>query len=105
MIESAKHIYISGKVTGIENKAYELFEQAEIKLKNSGYLVCNPMKINHDYHDKSWESYMKLAIKNMLDCDEIYMLKNYTSSKGALLELAIAKELGIKIKYEIYDSI
>jgi hypothetical protein len=48
---------------------------------------------------------MKLAIKNMLDCDEIYMLKNYTSSKGALLELAIAKELGIKIKYEIYDSI
>lgn len=94
-------IYISGKITGIEDEAYKLFEIAENKLKLDGYEVVNPMKLPHN-HDKSWEAYMKECIVALMSCDTIYMLSNYYRSKGAFLEIALAKELRIKVIYEEY---
>lgn len=94
-------IYISGKITGIEDEAFKLFEIAENKLKLHGYEVVNPMKLPHN-HDKSWESYMKECIVALMSCDTIYMLSNYYMSKGAFLEIGLAKELGIMVIYEEY---
>jgi len=91
-------IYISGKITGIDNYA-ELFQNAEDYLISLGYEVINPVKLNHE-HDKSWESYMKEDIKALLYCDEIYLLENYYKSKGAMIERAIAVELGMKVIYQ-----
>lgn len=87
--------YISGKITGIDN--YEqLFSDAEKYLLSKGYEVINPVKLNHN-NDKSWESYMKDDLKALLDCDAIYMLKNWHSSKGAIIEKTLAYQLGIQI--------
>ncbi len=95
-------IYISGKITGIEEEAYKLFEIAENKLKLQGYdVVVNPMKLPHN-HDKSWEAYMRECIVALMSCDTIYILSNYYMSKGAFLEIALAKELGIGVIYEEY---
>ena len=93
-------IYISGKISGIEDSAYDIFEKAEIFLIKSGYKVVNPMKLPHD-HDKSWESYMKEDLKALMDCDEIFMLENWETSRGAEIEYDLASELGIKISYQI----
>jgi hypothetical protein len=92
-------IYISGKITGIEDEAYKLFEIAENKLKLHGYDVVNPMKLPLN-HDKSWESYMKECIVALMSCDTIYMLSNYYMSKGAFLEIGLAKELGMNVIFE-----
>ena len=94
-----KKVYISGRITGMEERAKELFEQAEAELTNMGYEAVNPMKLNHQ-HDLAWESYMKQDIKALCDCDAIYLMKNYTDSKGALLELAIAMELKLEVIYQ-----
>jgi hypothetical protein len=91
-----KKIYISGKITGIEAQAAQLFEQAETDIRNAGFEPVNPMKLNHN-HDKSWESYMKADLKALLDCDGIFMLNNWTDSKGALIELDLALKLKIPI--------
>lgn len=92
-------IYISGKITGIEAEAPALFSVAANQLKQQGYKVVNPMLLSHN-HDKSWESYMKEDIKAMCDCDSIYMLKNWEHSKGALVELNLARVLGLKIIWQ-----
>lgn len=93
-------IYISSKISGIEDKAQQLFEDAEAYLREYlGFEVVNPMKIEHK-HDKSWTNYMKADIREMMDCDAIYMLKNWTDSKGAEIERRIALDLGMKIIYE-----
>lgn len=94
-----KTIYVSGKITGIENEAHELFEQAEFSLKEQGYSVVNPLKLNHN-HDKSWHSYMKADVKALCDSDIIYMLSNWTDSKGAIIEHTIAMYLGIEVMYQ-----
>jgi hypothetical protein len=94
-----KKAYISGKITGMEERAKELFEQAEKELLEMGYEPVNPMKLNHQ-HDLSWEAYMKEDIKALCGCDCVYLLRNYADSKGALLELAIATELKMSIIYQ-----
>lgn len=76
-----KKAYISGAITGTLNAAKD-FYNAELQLINEGYDVVNPMKLNHD-HDKSWESYMKVCIKAMCECDEVFMLYKWETSKGA----------------------
>lgn len=94
-------IYISGQITGLEYKdAFERFEKAENKINEQTlHEAVNPMKLNHN-HDKSWENYMLEDIKALFDCDAIYMLNNWGSSKGARIERSIAIEIGLEIIYE-----
>lgn len=92
-------IYISGKITGIENEAEKLFQIAEDHCLEIGYEVVNPLKLNHN-HDKSWEAFMREDVKALCDCDHMYLLKNWADSKGATIEKQIAEYLKIKIIYE-----
>ena len=96
-------IYISGKITGIDNYA-DLFAHAEAKLRSQGYDVVNPVTLNHN-HDKTWEMFMRHDIRAMMDCHAIYMLIGYTGSKGAMIEYRLAQELGMKIIYEGIERI
>jgi uncharacterized protein DUF4406 len=98
-------IYISGKITGVETEAPQLFEKAAKELLNNGYDPVNPLLINHDEHDKTWHSYMKADIKALCDCDAIYMLRNWTDSTGAIIEHALAIQLGLQIHYESAASL
>ena len=91
--------YISGKISGIEDAAPELFEKAEKELQAKGFETVNPTTLNHE-HDKSWHSYMKEDVKALCECDVIYMLSNWTDSKGAIIEHTIAMYLGLKVEYE-----
>jgi hypothetical protein len=93
-------IYISGKISQLtEAEAQLLFENAEKVCIEMGYEPVNPMKLNHD-HDKSWEMYMREDIREMMDCEAIYMLSNWCFSKGAGIEKKLAEDLGFKVIHE-----
>lgn len=94
-----KKIYISGKISGIEEEAPALFKEAQNLLESQGYEVVNPMEFNHE-HDKSWSSFMKEDIKALCDCDEIYMLDNWQHSRGAVIEHNLASNLGMVRHYQ-----
>lgn len=91
-----KTVYIAGKISGIEEQAFQLFENAEQLLIKRGFKVVNPMKLSHN-HDRTWESYMKECINEMMKCDVIYPLPNWHESKGAKIEMDLARKLNIKI--------
>lgn len=98
-----KHMkcYISGKITGLpEDEAKYEFERAS-KLAYIDFLMTplNPMKFTHN-HDRSWNSFMKEDLKQMMKCDAIYMIYNWKNSKGAIIEHDLAKKLGFVIIYE-----
>ena len=94
-----KKAYISGKITGIEDQAPELFKKAEAELLEKGFQPVNPMTLNHN-HDKSWHSYMKEDVKALCDCDVIYLLSNWKDSKGAIIENQIANYLGLEVIFQ-----
>lgn len=90
-------IYIAGKITGIEEESFLKFKRAETILKNMGYEPVNPLVENTN---DTWENYMKIGITKLLTCDGIYMLSNWSDSKGAKIEHNLAEILKLKIIYE-----
>lgn len=106
-------IYISGKISGIEDKAHSLFQTAEIELQYKytkkyepnafvvvqDFTIINPLKLPH-LHDKTWKAYMIEDLKALLECDTIYMLKNWNESKGATIERQLALQLGLNVIYQ-----
>lgn len=99
-----KTIYISGKITGTED--YEKrFAKAEAELEAKGFNVLNPVKVGkwlEKYLSRvpTWIEYMKHDLKAMMSADYIYMMKGYRESKGARIELFLAKILKYEIIYE-----
>lgn len=95
-------IYLSGKITGVKDLNKPKFEAAEKllitcnKYKNVYVHVYNPHKLD-DKHDKSWGGYMRECINALTLSDEIYMLDDWRGSRGALVELFVAKCLNIPI--------
>jgi hypothetical protein len=96
-VVTKKKVYISGKITGLsEDEAMRVFAEAEGILQAEGYATVNPTTLPHN-HDKSWQSYMRVDIRALCDCDAIYMLPNWEQSKGAVIEHRIAIELGLEV--------
>jgi len=92
-------IYISGKITGIEQEALALFAKAEQFLKAQGHEPINPMALPH-LHDKEWHSFMREDIKALCECDAILLLHNWQDSPGAKLEYTVALALGLDVYLE-----
>lgn len=93
-----KKCYIAGKITGT-NDFKERFAKAEQEVNRMGLLPINPVALPHN-HDKSWASYMKECIAELMGCDCIYLLKGWDKSPGAKLEHSIANFKGMEIFFE-----
>lgn len=87
-------VYISGKITG-DADYKKKFQNAENFLEAAGFEVFNPAK--ETAPGKSWAFYMRNDIKQLVDCDAIFLLKDWEESKGAKLEYNLAQQLEIKI--------
>ena len=48
----------------------------------------------------SWKEHMKRAIRLLLDCEAVFLLRGWADSPGAALEAGIARALGITRYYE-----
>ena len=99
--------YISGAITGVKH-ADKLFAKAEEKLELEGYEVVNPYKfgeqLKKEYEKENkfpkYENYMRGDIELLINCDAIYLLDNWGTSKGARLEKKIAEALKMQIMTE-----
>ena len=93
-------IYISGPMTGIENNNYPAFERAKNII---GKDAVSPHDIHEGETDLSWSGYMKRDIKALMDCDAIVMLPGWSASKGANIELSLARVLNFKVYLSVED--
>jgi hypothetical protein len=92
-------IYISGKITGIEDDARVNFEIAENIIRAMGHEPVNPFKLRHK-KDATWEDYMRKDIRELTKCDAIWMLPDWKESKGAKIEMQLADNLKIHKMYQ-----
>lgn len=114
-----KTVYISGPMTGEENLNFEAFEKAENKIKSLGFEVFNPHKFeelqDEDFISKiqdlgqneTWAEYMKIDLVKMLkSCDFVLALNNWERSRGATIEIFLAKSLGLPVlSNETYEEL
>lgn len=94
-----KKTYISGPITGIAYEdAVAAFSAAEKRLNRAGITdVVNPVTLCPQDEGKRWEDYMSRCLAEIPYCGSIYMLRGWERSRGARVELATARELGLGI--------
>lgn len=94
-----KKVYISGPITGTKDYL-ERFERIEIALAlvHQGVEIINPAKVNANLpKSTTWEEYMRMSLCMLGMCDGIYMMEGWQQSRGATLEYAYAKGMGITV--------
>lgn len=95
-------IYISGGISGYDiEERRATFAKIEEQFVKQGYDVVNPLK-NGVPVNASWDKHLRKDIATLVECDAIYMLKDWHKSKGAKLEFDIAIQLGMEIIFEMY---
>lgn len=94
-------IYLSGQITGLSHeRAKWNFDSAERRLLGCGMHPVNPFKIAPEVEGMSWTDYMAQDLPELLKCQGIYMLQGWGHSRGARIEYAVARELGLSIFFE-----
>lgn len=84
-----KTYYISGKISGNEHQAKQMFEKAKTFLQILGYNAVNPFD-NGLTSDDIWEKHLALDLVTLEDCDALVQLEGWEDSRGARLEREFA---------------
>lgn len=93
-------VYLSGPMSNIPRYNKPLFNRVAKILRGKGYKVINPGELN-DYPDGKrldWYGCLRRDIKLLMKCTTIFVLPNWSRSKGARLEVGIGRRLGMIIK-------
>ena len=86
-------VYIAGKITDCPDFK-ERFAAAEEHLKQNGETVMNPAILPPGFHQ---QEYMHVCYAMIDICDAVYLLPNWTESKGATLEREYARQTNKQI--------
>lgn len=88
-------VYVCGPMTGYPDFNRPAFRTAADLVRAQGFEVVTPADC---YSGDSWEAGMKHDIPAMLSCDRVALLGEWEKSRGARLEVFIARELGMKVE-------
>lgn len=99
-----KTIYLSGKMTGLEESEYkEKFSNAEMFYRACGYEVVNPCNLSDIVlkrkPDATYEDFMAEDLRALRSCTHIALLEGWESSPGAKREKAEAESKGLAIMF------
>jgi hypothetical protein len=94
-MEGKMKIYISGRITGDGNYR-EKFLDAENRLYGAGHFPLNPAACVSP--DTDWNGAMRTAVCLMLKSEGVALLPDWNESKGAIIEVRLAREVGIPVK-------
>jgi hypothetical protein len=97
-------IYVSGKITGEPNHK-EKFELASFFLLLRGFEPVNPVEFCSDLSDRNWSNCMQKCLRVLLDCDGIFLLRDWDYSRGATVEKQFAEIIKkVKPEFEIIEQ-
>jgi hypothetical protein len=80
-------------MTGLPEFNYPEFRRCAADLRAAGYAVESPAE--NDNPSGEWADWMRLGIAQVLRVEGIALLPGWEESKGATLELHVAKQLGL----------
>lgn len=98
---SDKSCYIAGKIKDCPNFK-ELFQNGKSEVQKLGLVPISPLDL---IESTDYIECMKVDLTVMMRCSNIYILNNYETSNGALMEVIIAKFLNLKIIYQPKEEV
>lgn len=91
-------IYLSGPMTGIPELNKPAFNSMAKKLRTLGYMVVNPAELDSKEACNTWEECLKRDLRVLTRCDAIATLPGWKKSRGANLEIFVAKALSYPVR-------
>lgn len=92
--------YIAGAIGSMPEAEYRpLFEAGAAEARALGFEPISPIDLPHN-HDRSYGSYMKEDLTELLKCKAIYVLRNWRHSPGAKFEIETAVFCGINVIFQ-----
>jgi nucleoside 2-deoxyribosyltransferase len=96
----SKRIYLAGPISNMPGHNIAAFNSAADKLREQGFDVVNPVEMQGGDMTMPRAFYMRADIAAILTVDAVAVLPNWQASKGATLEVMIAREIDITV----YDA-
>ena len=93
-------VYIAGPMTGLPEFNFPAFNAMAEVLRADGWHVENPAEHGH-VDGAEWADYLRYDISRLSTCSAMMLLPGWSSSRGARLEVSIAKELGHEMLYAV----
>jgi nucleoside 2-deoxyribosyltransferase len=105
MSDNKKVVYLSGPITGYENNNRYAFDKAKTHLEVLGYEVISPFDLDIAEPKKGlsdgeiWKHYMTTCVDVLLttEIDMVVVLEDWEKSKGATVEVGLAKGSDIPV--------
>lgn len=89
-------VYLSGPMTGYPDHNFPAFNDAEQRLVQARYVVLNPARHGAD-PESTWADYLRRDLRDVLDADLVAVLPDWQASRGAVLEVHVAHQLGTPV--------
>lgn len=94
--DRANRVYIAGPMTGLPEFNFPAFQAMAATMRAEGWHVENPAE--HGLVDGAeWADYLRFDIGRLSTCEAMMLLPGWSRSRGARLEVHIAKEIGMRI--------
>ena len=100
-------IYISGKMTGVENLNREKFEYARSEIRqfwDGKIIIPHELEIEREQFETEAEWYARLLLNDLrviasgdVRMNVVVLLDDWQNSKGARAEKAFAEAVGVKV--------
>jgi hypothetical protein len=91
-------LYIAGPMTGYPEFNYPAFFAAARLLDAVGIETINPARSQGREDCKTWLDYMRASLLDLAECDGIAFLAGWGESRGASLEVHIARSLDLPVR-------
>ena len=89
-------IYIAGPMSSLPAFNYPAFNAEARRLRDLGHEVENPAE-NPVPPCGSWTGYMRMALRQLVECECVALLPGWTDSKGAVIERNLAQALKMPV--------
>lgn len=91
-------IYIAGPMSGLPEWNYPAFHDAADLLTARGFIPLNPARTDGRDGCVSWVDFMRASLRDLADCDGVCTLTGWGESRGAALEVHIARSLDLPVR-------
>lgn len=99
-IKNDQKIYLCGPISGRPSNNIHLFRHAAESLHENGFKyveVPHDICAHLDTQNVEWADYMRECIKCLMTCDILITLPEWELSRGARLEVELARNLEIPV--------
>ena len=90
-------LYLAGPMTGYFRQNRPAFQAEAARLRALGFDVVSPDELNPEGACDDWLACMRVDIKHAVDCDGVVLLDGWEQSRGAPIEEALMRGLGLRV--------